>query len=589
MDIFALLTMLGGLAFFLFGMNIMGDGLETLSGGKLEKTLEKMSSNTFKGFALGTGVTAVIQSSSATTVMVVGFVNSGIMKLPQVIGIIMGANVGTTVTAWILTLTGIEGDSFIMTMLKPSSFSPLLAFIGIVLMMIYKTGKQRHVGSIFIGFALLMSGMSIMSDAVAPLADSPEFINMFTMFSNIPILGILVGAVLTAIIQSSSASVGILQALSSTGAISFSTAIPIIMGQNIGTCVTAMISCIGAKKNAKRAAFIHLYFNIIGTIIVATIFYTLNAFVNFEFLKQFVSVTDIAIIHTAFNLIVTALLLPFGKQLCKLACFTVRDKGQEDDTPFLDERFLTTPAIAIEQCNVNTVKMAHLSQDGVLEMLASYNSYSNKLNSSILAKEDLVDKYENLLGTYLIKLSSRNLNISDSKEISRLLLCIGEFERVSDYSINLLNVSKELHEKKLSFSDEAIKELSVIQNAITEIIDLTVSSFEAKNVELASKVEPLNNTINMLREEIKIRHIKRLRNGTCTVELGFILSDLLSDYEKISAHCTNIAAFTVKINEWSGDDIFYLHNDDGDEITINVDDKIYKKYSKKYQLPVKTK
>ncbi len=580
MDIFSVFTLLGGLAFFLFGMGVMGDGLENISGGRLERTLEKMSNNTFKGFVLGTGVTAVIQSSSATTVMVVGFVNSGIMKLPQVVSIIMGANVGTTITAWILTLAGLDGDSIFIKMLKPSSFAPVLAFIGFVIMMIYSSGKKRQIGLIFIGFALLMSGMGVMSDAVAPLADMPQFKELFTMFSN-PILGILVGAVLTAVIQSSSASVGILQALSSTGVISFATAIPIIMGQNIGTCVTAMISCIGAKKNAKRAAFIHLYFNIIGTVVVATIFYTLNAFIHFSFLNEMVNTTDIAIVHTAFNLIVTALLLPFGKQLCKLACFTIKKDDVEDDKPFIDERLLTTPAIAIEQCDATTVKMAYLTKESVLKVLPNVYDYSNKLEDSTRQAEDRVDEYENVLGAYLIKLNSRMLSMADSKEISRLLLCIGEFERISDYSVEILEVEKELHEKKLKFSQAALEQLKVVQDALSEILELTVKSFELKDIKASSKVISLEKLIVKLREDIKLSHIKRLKTGCCTIELGFILSDLLMNYEKIANHCANIASFMLKVEDSKDDDNYYIHSDDN---ATNVDKEEYEKYKKKYKI-----
>lgn len=581
MDIFSLLTLLGGLALFLFGMNTMGDGLEKLSGGKLERTLERMTDNTFKGFLLGAGVTAVIQSSSATTVMVVGFVNSGIMKLAQAIGIIMGANVGTTITAWLLSLTGIEGDSLVLNLLKPSGFAPVLAFIGIALLMFAKHGKKKDIGTILIGFAVLMFGMDMMSGAVKPLADVPEFTSILTMFSN-PLLGVLAGALLTAVIQSSSASVGILQALSATGSISFATAIPIIMGQNIGTCVTAMLSCIGAKKNAKRAAFVHLYFNIIGTVVILAAFYGLNALLDFSFISDTVTPADIAIVHTGFNLIATALLLPFSKFLGKLACLTVRDKDTEDDTPFLDERFLGTPALAVEQCDVMAVKMARLSQNTFLQAITLLEKYDEKLAQRILENEERIDAYEDVLGTYLVKVSSKSLNTRDSNEIARLLHCIGDFERISDHAVNLVDAAKEMHEKKIAFSDEAKRELRVLTGALTEILSITMDAFENRDLVLAKKVEPLEQVIDGLREKLKRRHVKRLQSGTCTIELGFILSDLLTNYERVSDHCSNIAVCLIQLSMDSFETHEYLHDlKDGSSAEFENE---YEAYKSKYVL-----
>lgn len=547
MDIFSLFSFLGGLAFFLFGINTLGDGLEKLSGGRFEKTLEKMTSNTLKGFLLGAGVTAVIQSSTATTVMVVGFVNSGIMKLRQAIGIIMGANVGTTITAWVLSLSGVQGDSFIMQLLKPINFSPLFAFVGIILLMFTKRGNKKNVGAILLGFAVLMFGMDLMSSSVAPLADVPEFASFLTMFQN-PIFGILAGAALTAIMQSSSASVGILQALSATGSITYSMAIPIVMGQNIGACVTAMISSIGTKKNAKRAAFVHLYFNIIGTFVWLSVFYGANAMLHFSFINDAVGPAEIAVIHTAFNLLSTALLLPFSKQLEKLACLTVGDKENDEEKVFIDERFLNTPAIATEQCTAMTVKMAEKSCKTILEALNLIGNYDEKIAQHIIESEAKIDQYEDVLGSYLVKLSSRSLSVKDSQEVSRLLHCINDFERISDHAVNILESAKELYEKKIGFTDKAKKELDVLISALTEVLETTVLAFCNNNIRLAETVEPLEQVIDKLTDKIKARHIKRLRNGECTIEMGFILTDLMTSCERVSDHCSNVAVCVIQIN-----------------------------------------
>lgn len=582
MDFFSVLSLIGGLALFLFGMNTMGDGLEKLSGGRLEKMLEKMTSSTFKGFLLGLGVTAIIQSSSATTVMVVGFVNSGIMQLGQAVGIIMGANVGTTVTAWLLSLTGVQGDSFFMQMLKPINFSPILAIIGIALTMFAKNSKKKDAGSILIGFAVLMFGMNTMSSAVEPLAEIPEFTSILTMFSN-PLFGILAGAALTAVIQSSSASVGILQALSLTGSISFATAIPIVMGQNIGTCVTAILSCIGAKKNAKRAAFVHLYFNIIGTVILLALFYGINAFVNFDFLNDMVNPADIAIIHTAFNVLTTALMLPFAKLLEKLACLTVRDKDEKDGEPFIDERFLATPAIATAQCKTMTIKMAELSKQTILDSFKLIGNYHEKAAQIIMDNEDKLDKYEDILGTYLVKLCSKSLTSKDSAEVSKMLHDIGDFERIGDHAVNVLGVAKEMSEKKVVFSKSACEELKVLNTAITENLDNSIEAFENNDFVLAERVEPLEQVIDNLTDELKMRHVKRLQDGECTIELGFMFSDLITNYERVSDHCSNIAVCLIELGHESFGTHEYMHEIKDLQQSEFVE--AYKEYKIKYVLP----
>lgn len=584
MDIFSVLQLLSGLALFLFGMNTMGDGLEKFSGGKLEKTLEKMTNNTFKGFLLGAAVTAVIQSSSATTVMVVGFVNSGIMKLRQAIGIIMGANVGTTITSWILSLSGIEseGDNVVMQLLKPTSFSAIFAFVGIILFMFTKGESKKNLASILLGFAILMFGMNYMSKAVEPLADDPNFAGLLTIFNN-PVFGILAGALLTAIIQSSSASVGILQALSKTGAITYSMAIPIIMGQNIGTCVTALLSCVGAKKNAKRAALVHLYFNIIGTIVICALFYGSNLIFQYGFLDDVVAEAHIALIHTIFNLVATGLLLPFTKQLEKLACLTIKDSEEDSETPFLDERFLNTPALATDRALSVTEKMARLSEGTLLGALELVGHYDEKTAETLSENEDTVDMYEDVISTYLVKLSQRNLSETDSKSIQRVLHGIGDFERISDHAINILDVAKEMDEKKAVFSEEAMAGLNVMMDAVREIINNATLAFINNDVKLAAKVEPLEQVIDRIRDKLKEAHVKRLTNGECTIELGFIFSDLITSMERISDHCSNIAVGVIEINNNGYDAHEYLHElKNSDDIQYNAD---FKEYKKKYELP----
>lgn len=583
-DILGFIT---GLALFLYGMNTMGDGLEKLSGGKLEKILEKMTNNTFKGFLVGALVTAVIQSSSATTVMVVGFVNSGIMKLRQAIGIIMGANVGTTMTAWILSLAGIEGDGNpVMQMLKPTSFSAIFALIGIILLMFCNGDKKKNIGSILIGFAILMFGMDAMSNGVEGLKECPEFANILIMFEN-PILGILAGAILTAIIQSSSASVGILQALSQTGAINFSMAIPIVMGQNIGTCVTALISCIGAKKNAKRTALVHLYFNIIGTALICLIFYGSNLFLHYGFLNDVVNEASIAIIHTIFNLSATALLLPFNKQLEKLACLTIKDKDEEEkNLPFLDERFLNTPAVAAERAMSLTEKMSRLAEGTLLGSLELVYDYDEKAATTVVDNEDMIDMYEDVISTYLVKLSQKTLSETDSKKIQLVLHAIGDFERMSDHAVSIVKVAKEMHEKKVRFSDEAQAGLDIMIDALKEISNDAIQAFIHNDVQMAKKVEPLEQVIDRLRDKLKEAHIRRLTNGECTIELGFIYTDLITNIERVSDHCSNIAVGVIEINNNGFDAHEYLN-----ELKNSGDaeyKEAYNKYKKKYALPVST-
>ena len=500
MNIFGILSMIGGLALFLYGMDAMGAGLSKLSGGRMERLLEKLTSKRIMAVLLGAGVTAVIQSSSATTVMVVGFVNSGIMKLNQAVGIIMGANIGTTITSWLLSLTGIQGSSFVLQMLKPSSFSPILAVIGVGLIMFTKNEKKKDIGSIFIGFAILMYGMEAMSGAVAPLADNEKFTGILTMFSN-PLLGLLAGTILTAVIQSSSASVGILQALCATGAVNFSTALPIIMGQNIGTCITAIISSIGTSKNAKRTAAVHLFFNITGTIIFMVVFYTLNVFVHFQFLNTAASPAGIAVIHSLFNIGATILLFPFANLLEKMAIFVIPDKESEmeemeeekinPDLSRLDERFLDKPGFAMEECRSVAINMARKSQKAMNLAIDLLGEYSDKTADRVEKLENQIDQYEDALGTYLVKLSGRELSIKDSRVLSVLLHCIGDFERISDHAVNIRDAAVEMHKKDLKFSEKAKQELRVFSNAIRDILDRAVMAFETGDVELAKEVEPL--------------------------------------------------------------------------------------------------
>jgi phosphate:Na+ symporter len=552
MDIFNIFTMLGGLALFLYGMNLMGEGLKKASGGRLEKILESLTSSTFKGVLLGAAVTAIIQSSSATTVMVVGFVNSGIMTLNRAVGIIMGANIGTTITSWILSLSGIQGDSFFVKLLKPSSFAPILAIIGVGFLLFSKKDKKRDAGIIMVGFAILMTGMDTMSGAVKPLANVPEFTNLLLMFKN-PVLGMLAGALLTAVIQSSSASVGILQALCATGAVSYAAAVPIIMGQNIGTCVTALLSSIGARKNAKRTAFVHLYFNLIGTILFMTVFYAANAVLPFEFLSDAAGAAGIALVHTVFNIAATIILLPFHNLLVKLAELTIRGEKQEERTEeamksllALDDRFLANPAIAIEQCRTTCAKMTEITTQALDTAIAQLRSYDPGEYENVKESEDIIDRYEDRLGTYLIQISRRELKSRDSHTLSVLLHSIGDLERISDHAVNIVNAAREIHEKKLAFSEAAKAELQVMSEAVKEIVGLAMEAVKTENLRKAEQVQPLEEVIDNVGAEVKKRHIERLRKGICTIELGFILSDLLTSYKRIADHCSNISVCLIQ-------------------------------------------
>ena len=587
MDIFGLLTLVGGLALFLYGMNVMGAGLEKMSGGKLERILETLTSNPIKAVLLGAGVTAVIQSSSATTVMVVGFVNSGIMKLSQAVGIIMGANVGTTFTAWILSLTGIQGDSILINLLKPSSFSPILALIGIILYTMAKSDKKKNVGEIMLGFAVLMFGMESMSGAVEPLADVPEFTNILTMFHN-PILGVLVGAILTAVIQSSSASVGILQALSVTGAFTFGSAIPIIMGQNIGTCVTAMISSVGGNRGAKRTAFVHLYFNIIGTIVFMVLFYLGNAIFRFDFTNEVVDAAGIALVHTTFNVFATLVLLPFAKQLERLAYLTIPETEEEkqakvDVFGILDERFLNSPTFAIEQCRSLTAKMAELSKESFLESMELLDDYSEEKASDVIAKENLIDTYDDKISAYLTRLNSGDLSYGDSLKVTSLLHCLTDFERISDHACNVVENAQQMKKDGAEFSKKGKEEMGIYKNAIVDILTRTTQAFVESDEQLARTVEPLEEVIDEINKDVKKHHMKRLRKGKCTIELGLVLSDLAMNYERVADHCSNIAVYMMQLKDTQLEEHSFTEQMDEEEsIQFNKNLEIFqKKYALK--------
>ena len=558
MTVFNVFSLLGGLALFLFGMDIMGKALEKQAGGQLQKVLSKLTDNPLKGFFLGLCVTAVIQSSSATTVMVVGFVNSGIMELHQAIGVIMGSNVGTTVTSWILSLSGLQGDSLLINLLKPTSFSPLLAFIGILLYMC-KSEKKKGVGTILIGFAVLMTGMTTMSNAVLPLQNEAWFTSLFTRFSN-PLLGVLVGALVTGIIQSSSASVGILQALSATGVITYGSAIPIIMGQNIGTCVTALISSVGANKNARRAAMVHLYFNIIGVTLFLAIFYGANLLLDFAFVNETVTAWGIAVVHSIFNLTATAVLLPFANGLEKLAILTIPDDAEKESFALLDERLLNTPAVAVERARAATADMAELARVGVVQAMSLTHKWDDSLAQKVREEEEKVDKYEDALGTYLVKLSSREMSHADSQSVNTLLHTISDFERISDHSVNVLSSAEEIHAKSIEFSKDAQEELQVLEGAVQDVLSRTTDAFRKGDLHMASKVEPLETVVDELVRAIKARHVARLQTGSCSIEYGFVLEDLLTNYERVCDHCSNVAVAQIEVAQDSFDTHAYLND-----------------------------
>lgn len=586
MDIFGVLTLIGGLALFLYGMNVMGAGLEKMSGGKLEQLLEKLTSNPLKAVLLGAGVTAVIQSSSATTVMVVGFVNSGIMKLSQAIGIIMGANIGTTITAWLLSLTGIEGSNFFMQMLKPSSFAPILALVGIIFIMSGKSDKKKDLGSILLGFTVLMTGMDMMSGAVKPLADVPEFTNILTMFNN-PVFGVIAGAVLTGIIQSSSASVGILQALSVTGAFTFSSVVPIIMGQNIGTCVTAMISAVGANKGARRTAFVHLYFNLIGTVIFLTLYFAGDAIIGFSFADQVVGAAEIALIHTIFNVFTTLVLLPFTKVLEKLAYLTIplgEDEQQVKGDAFavLDERFLNSPAFAIEQCRTLISQMAEMTRDSFLEAMEVLEVYAQDKAEDVIKKENMVDAYTDKVGAYLTRLNGEDLSAGDSLKVTTMLHCITDFERISDHAINVVEIAQQMQKEEAGFSKKGKEEVTVYGEAVADILRRTTDAFVQNDQRLAHTVEPLEEVIDELNKVVKKHHMKRLRKGKCTIEMGLMLSDLAMNYERVADHCSNIAVYMMQVKDSQLEEHSFTEQLDAKESEEFV--RLLEEFGKKYQL-----
>lgn len=591
MDIFGVLSLIGGLAIFLYGMDLLGEGLTGASGGKLEKILEKLTSSPIKAVLLGAGVTAVIQSSSATTVMVVGFVNSGIMKLSQAVGVIMGANIGTTITSWILSLTGIESSNIFISLLKPTSFSPVLAAVGIIFLMFLKKDSLKNPGKIMIGFALLMYGMDAMSSSVAPLAEVPQFASILTAFSN-PVLGMLAGMLFTAVIQSSSASVGILQALCSTGILSYATALPIIMGQNIGTCVTALLSSIGATKNGKRAAIIHLYFNVIGTVTFMIVFYALNAVIHFSFLNLTAQEFGIAVIHTTFNIITTAYLLPLRKVLEKLAYATIKldddekrimDRRSENEFALLDDRFLEAPSLAVEHCKQVINKMADISRESLFISMSLIGGYDEEQALRVGELETRADKYEDALGTYIMKISTKNLKKEDSEMLNVMLHCIGDFERISDHACNICDSARELQQKNMQFSPKAETELDILSSAVREAVDISFDAFKSNSKNEADKVEPLEELIETLAVELKARHIRRLREGKCTIELGFAHSDILNNLERVADHCSNIAVDVIQSDQSEFDAHEYLDrikNKDNQQFARD-----YKAYKEKYRLP----
>ncbi len=586
MTVFDIFTLLGGLAFFLFGMHIMSSGLEKIAGGKLEIILRKMTDKPIKGLLLGAAVTATIQSSSAVTVMLVGLVNSGIMKLGQTIGVIMGSNIGTTLTAWILSLAGIESDNFFLKMLKPSSFSPIIALIGIIMIMASKKEKVKDVGSSLMGFAVLMYGMQLMSSATTPLSESESFGQMLIYFRN-PLLGVLVGVVITGIVQSSAATIGILQALSMTGAITYSMAIPIIMGENIGTCVTSLLSSIGVSKDAKRVSFIHIMIKVIGTVFYLTIYFALDMAVGFAFSDDAASPVGIAVVHTIFNIATTILLFPFSKLLEKLALKAIKDNGKDEKKTFIDDRLLNSPSLAISECKAKTILMSRTAKESLFDSITLLNNYDSKVADRILAYEETLDELEDSLGTYLVKLSSHELSKEDSNTISILLHTIGDFERIGDHAVNILKVAKEIKDKGISFSGEASTELKTATDAITEILDITIDAFCHGNATLALEVEPLEQVIDNLLSEIKDRHIRRLTGGDCTIQLGFVLSDLLTNYERVSDHCSNIAVCIIQISNSVFDTHGYLNDYKSSEGGKFVE--TFELYKNKYNLPEKRK
>lgn len=584
MTIFDALTLVCGLALFLYGMEIMGDSLKRGAGSHLKVTLGKMTSTPLRGFLLGLGVTGIIQSSSATTVMVVGFVNSGTMKLSQAVGVIMGANVGTAVTSWLTALSGLDSASAVSSAiewLKPSAWMPILALIGICLVMFVKRGKKKDIGSTLLGFAVLMVGMEMMSDAVSGLKSSAEFRSILTMFEN-PVLGVLAGLVLTAIVQSSSASVGILQSLTTTGAITYGMAIPIIMGQNIGTCVTAMLASIGANKNGKRAALVHLYFNIIGVVFWLSLFYLFNSLLKFGFVSQFIDMWGVATVHTVFKILSVALMAPFTKVLEKLACLSVKDGEEEKEANLLDRRLLDTPAIAVARADEVTRMMADTACESMRLSISLLREYDPKKAEQVRVMEDKCDLFEDRIGSYLVALSGLSLDENDSHEITKLLHLIGDFERISDHAVNLVEAAEEMRDKKIEFTAEARREVAVMIGAIGEILTLAQDSFVKGDLMAAARVEPLEQVVDLLREQIRRNHVLRLQKSECTIEHGFVLSDLLTDFERVSDHCSNIAGCVLELTRHEALDVHQYLSEikrGGEEFN-----QLFTQYKRKYAL-----
>ena len=584
MDFFSILKLVLGLAFFLFGMNVMSGNLEKLAGGRLENSLKKMTSNPLLSMVVGAGITIAMQSSSATTVMLVGLVNSGIMQFSQTLYVIFGANIGTTLTAWILSLSGISSDNFAIQMLKPENFSPVLAIIGVVLLMMGKTDKKKSIGTIFAGFAVLMYGMEFMKESVSPLAEMPAFTDMLVKFSN-PVLGVLIGVVVTAVIQSSAASIGILQALSLTGSISCGIAIPIIMGQNIGTCATSLLSCIGTNANAKRVAAVHASIKVIGMLICLPLYIVADRALGSHISSITANPANIALIHTVFNVVITIILMPCSKLLVKLVNRIVREKAVESDEKkpifTLDDLLLRSPSVAVSECDSYTSTMAIIAQDAILDSFRLLDGYDKNLVNNILAKEDDLDSLEDSLGSYLVKLSTQAVSDVDSRRVSKMLHAIGDFERLGDHAVNLLKVAQEMHDKKIAFSNEAKRELTVLRDAAIDILNLTVKSYLDNDIALAAKVEPLEQVIDRLTSQIRSNHISRLQSGNCTIEMGFILSDTLTNFERISDHCSNIAVAVTELYKGSFDTHRYLNSikSGSDEFA-----KIFDEYDAQYSL-----
>ena len=583
MDLFTILALIGGLVMFLYGMDLMGDSLKKLAGGKLESILARLTSSRWKGFLLGLVVTAVIQSSSATTVMLVGFVNSGIMKLGQTISIIMGANIGTTITAWLLSTADISGTAFILKLLKPDSFTPILAAIGLIMNMTAKSDKRKNTSTILIGFAILMFGMDMMSGAVEGLRDNETFTNLLTMFSN-PIMGILVGTIFTAVIQSSSASVGVLQALSLSCIVPYSTAIPVILGQNIGTTITPIISSVSGNTDSKRVAFTFLYIKMIGVIIVTGVFYIINSIIPFEFMQARAGATGIAVVHTLFNIVSTIILLPFCSLFEKLAIKTIKGKKVEEERDVfstLDERFLQAPAFAVEKCKELVCEMGAISYDAFKKATLLMENYDKDTFEEVERLEKLIDKYEDKTSAYLVKIAANNMSEKESKVVSQLLHCVGDIERISDHALNIAEAAKEIFDKEITFSEKATNDIKVITKAVDEILDMAVISLKYNDLEIAKRVEPLEQVIDVLKRVIKNGHISRLRQGDCTMELGFILSDLVTNYERISDHCSNVAVCIIELANDSFETHEYLSQVKlgGEEF-----DNMYKTYMTKYSV-----